>query len=73
MNSLKKSMSAQLWKHYRYAKKYIYASYDVLSVLVILLSLDRVYKLRSFKGLKAWQVARLIERLPKMMKTLKKF
>ena len=66
-------MQAKLWKYYRISKKYVYASYDVLSVIVILLSLDRIYKMRSLKGIKTWQIARLIERFPKMLKTFKKF
>ncbi len=66
-------MQEKLWKYYRISKKYVYASYDVLSVIVILLSLDRIYKMRSLKGIKAWQIARLIERFPKMLKTFKKF
>ena len=66
-------MPKGFWKYYKISKKYIYASYDVLSVIVILLSLDRIYKMRSLKGIKAWQIARLIERFPKMLKTFKKF
>lgn len=66
-------MPNKFWKYYSKSKKYIYASYDVLSVLVILLSFDKIYKLRSIRGLKTWQVARLIERFPKMLQTLKKF
>ena len=66
-------MQEKLWKYYRISKKYVYASYDVLSVIVILLSLDRIYKMRSLKGIKAWQIARLVERIPKMIQTFKKF
>ena len=66
-------MPKEFWRYYKISKKYIYASYDVLSVIVILLSLDRIYKMRSLRGLKAWQIARLNERFPKMLKTFKKF
>ena len=66
-------MQKEFWKYYKITKQYSYASYDVLSVVVILLSLDRIYKMRSLKGIKAWQIARLVERFPKMVKTFKKF
>ena len=62
-----------MWKQYSIAKKYIFAGYDILSVIVILLSFDKIYRLRSVKGIKAWQVARLIERIPKAVKTFKRF
>ena len=66
-------MPKGFWKYYKISKKYIYASYDVLSVVVIFLSLDNLYKMRSIKGLKTWQIARLVERIPKMVQTFKKF
>ncbi len=66
-------MPKGFWKYYKTGKKYIYASYDVLSVVVIFLSLDKLYKMRSIKGLKTWQIARLVERIPKMIQTFKKF
>ena len=52
-------------------KQIIWTSYDILSVLVILISLDKIIKNKSIKALKPWQVARLIERVPKLMKTFR--
>lgn len=49
-------------------KRFIWTTYDVLSVLVILISLDKIVKNKSIKALKPWQVARLIERVPKLMR-----
>ena len=66
-------MAKGFWKYYKISKKYIYASYDVLSVIVVVLSLDKLYRMRSIKGLKTWQIARLLERIPKMVETFKKF
>ena len=49
-------------------KQLIWTSYDVLSVLVILLTFDKIIKNKSIRALKPWQVARLIERVPKLTK-----
>lgn len=58
---------------YKTVKDSVYVLYDVLSVLVILLSFDKIYKMKSFKSLQPWQLARLIERIPKLVQTFKKF
>jgi hypothetical protein len=52
-------------------KRFVYVTYDFFSVLVILISLDKIVKYKSIKVLKPWQVARLIERIPKLIKGLK--
>jgi|DEB0MinimDraft_10_1074344.scaffolds.fasta_scaffold12385_8 hypothetical protein len=58
--------------YYNISKRYIWVAHDLLSVLVILMTFDKVYKMKSFKVLKPWQLARLIERVPKLMHTLTK-
>jgi len=52
-------------------KQWIWTTYDILSVLVILLSFDKMIKTKSIKTLKPWQVARLIERGSKLTRTFR--
>jgi hypothetical protein len=57
----------KFWKIYRKIKMIIKTLYDISSVLVIIMSFDKVYKYKSFKVIKTWQVAQLIERFPRML------
>jgi len=57
----------KFWKIYRKIKMIIKTLYDISSVLVIIMSFDKVYKYKSFRVIKTWQVAQLIERIPRML------
>ena len=59
--------------YYQLTKKYIYILYDLLSIIVILLSFDKAYRFRSLKLVQPTQIARLIERFPKALKSIKRF
>jgi hypothetical protein len=59
-------------KYYKRSKRYIWIAYDLLSVLVVLLTFEKVLKMKSLRVIKPWQLARLIERVPKLMRTLTK-
>lgn len=61
----------KFWKIYRKLKMIVGIIYDTSSVLIVLLSLDRVYKMRSWRVLKPWQIANLVERVPKLFRTLR--
>lgn len=61
----------QFWRIYRKVKMVIGIIYDASAVLVVLLSFDRIYKFRSWRVLKPWQVATLIEKVPKLFRTLR--
>ena len=56
-------------KHYQKTKKTIYALYDILSLIVIILSFDKLITSKS-RSVEPRQVARLIEKLPKIKKIL---
>ena len=56
-------------KHYQKTKKTIYALYDILSLVVIILSFDKLITSKS-RSVEPRQVARLIEKLPKIKKIL---
>lgn len=58
--------------YYKRSKRYIWIAYDLLSVLVVLLTFEKVLKMKSLRVIKPWQLARLIERVPKLMRTLTK-
>lgn len=60
----------QFWRLYRKVKRVVGVIYDASAVLVVLLSFDRVFKLKSWRVLKPWQIASLIERMPKLFRTL---
>ena len=56
-------------KRYRQTKKTIYTLYDILSLIVILLSFDKLLTSKT-RSVEPKQVARLIEKLPKIKKIL---
>ena len=56
-------------KRYRQTKKTIYALYDILSLIVIILSFDKLLSSKT-RTVEPRQVARLIEKLPKVKKVL---
>ena len=56
-------------KHYQKTKKTIYALYDILSLVVIILSFDKLLTSKA-RSVEPRQVARLIEKLPKIKKIL---
>ena len=56
-------------KRYRQTKKTIYALYDILSLVVIVLSFDKLLSSKT-RTVEPKQVARLIEKLPKVKKLL---
>ena len=55
--------------HYQKTKKTIYALYDILSLIVIILSFDKLLSSKA-RSVEPRQVARLIEKLPKIKKIL---
>jgi len=61
----------KFWKSYRSVKWYIGIVYDACSVLLILMSFDKIYKFKSLKVVKPWQIARLIEKVPKLFYSLR--
>ena len=62
-------MVKKLGKRYLQTKKTIYAAYDILSLVVIILSFDKLLSSKS-RSVEPRQVARLIEKLPKVKKIL---
>jgi len=56
-------------KSYRQTKKTIYALYDILSLVVIVLSFDKLLSSKT-RTVEPRQVARLIEKIPKVKKIL---
>lgn len=58
------------WKIYRKIKLFIKTIYDISSVLVILMSFDKILKYKSFKVVKFWQIAQLVERIPRLFSNL---
>ncbi len=62
-------MVKTLGKRYLQTKKTIYAAYDILSLVVIILSFDKLLSSKS-RSVEPRQVARLIEKLPRVKKIL---
>ena len=62
-------MVKKLGKRYLQTKKTIYAAYDILSLVVIILSFDKLLSSKS-RSVDPKQVARLIEKLPRVKKIL---
>ena len=62
-------MVKKFGKHYTQTKKAIYTAYDILSLIVILLSFDKLLNSKS-RSVEPKQVARLIEKLPRIKKIL---
>ncbi len=61
----------QFWTVWRKVRMVIGIIYDSCSVILVLMSLDRVYKFKSWRVVKPWQIATLVERLPKLFRTLR--
>ena len=55
--------------NYQKTKKTIYALYDILSLVVIILSFDKLITTKT-RSVEPRQVARLIEKLPRIKKIL---
>ena len=62
-------MVKKFGKRYTQPKKTIYAAYDILSLVVIILSFDKLLSSKS-RSVEPRQVARLIEKLPRVKKIL---
>ena len=62
-------MVKKLGKRYMQTKKTIYAANDILSLVVIILSFDKLLSSKS-RSVEPRQVARLIEKLPRVKKIL---
>ena len=62
-------MVKKFGKRYRQTKKAIYTAYDILSLIVILVSFDKLLNSKS-RSVEPKQVARLIEKLPRIKKIL---
>ena len=62
-------MAKKFGKRYMQTKKTIYAAYDILSLVVIILSFDKLLTTKT-RSVEPRQVARLIEKIPKIKKLL---
>ena len=65
-------MVKKFGKRYMQTKKTIYAAYDILSLVVIILSFDKLLSSKS-RSVEPRQVARLIEKLPRVKKDSVRF
>ena len=62
-------MAKKFGKRYMQTKKAIYTMYDVISLVVVILSFDKLLSSKS-RSVEPRQVARLIEKLPRVKKIL---
>ena len=53
-------------------KSVIHLIYEISSVLFVLMSFDNLFKAKTWRVIKPWQISTLVERLPRMLKTLKR-
>jgi hypothetical protein len=61
----------KFWQIYRGIKWVIGIIYDSCSVILILMSFDKVYKFKSWRVIKPWQIANLVEKVPKLFRSLR--
>jgi hypothetical protein len=61
----------QFWTVWKKFRMVIGIIYDTCSVILVLMSLDKVYKFKSWRVVKPWQIATLVERIPKLFRTLR--
>jgi len=62
-------MAKKFGKRYMQTKKAIYTMYDVISLVVVILSFDKLITSKT-RTVEPKQVARLIEKLPRVKKIL---
>jgi len=62
-------MAKKFGKRYMQTKKAIYTMYDVISLVVVILSFDKLITSKT-RTVEPKQVARLIEKIPKIKKLL---
>ena len=59
-------------RYYKKTKSVIHLIYEISSVLFVLMSFDNLFKAKTWRVIKPWQISTLVERLPRMLKTLKR-
>jgi hypothetical protein len=64
--------SQKIWRIYIKAKPIIRNIYECSSFLVFLMSFEQAYKLKTLSVIKPWQIARLAEKSPKLLKAITK-
>jgi hypothetical protein len=58
------------WKFYIKFKKYIKLVAEVSSFIMLLISFEQAWILKTWSVIKPWQLARLAEKFPKLLRTL---
>jgi hypothetical protein len=62
--------SSQFWKIFFKVKKVVTIIYEVSSYVLLILSLENAFKARTFSVLRPTQIAKLVERTPKLLRKL---
>lgn len=62
----------RFWGYWIKIKKAVRLVYEISSFALLLMSFEKAYKLRTWSVVKTWQIARLAEKLPRLLRTLEK-
>lgn len=62
--------SQRFWKYYLKFKRIVSVVYDISSMIKLLMSFETAYKLKNWSLVKPWQIARLVERFPKLFRMI---
>lgn len=62
----------RLWGIWIKVKKAVRFVYELSSFALLLMSFEKAFKLRTWSVVKTWQIARLAEKLPRLLRTMEK-
>jgi hypothetical protein len=72
INNVNIKRSQRLWGIWIKVKKIMRLINDISSFVLLLMSFETAIKLRTWSVVKTWQVARLAEKFPRLLRTLEK-
>ena len=64
--------SQQFWKFWRKFKNIVRLVYEVSSFIVLLMSFEKAFMLKTWSVVKTWQITRLAEKFPRLLRTVER-
>lgn len=64
--------SQKVWKYYLMIKKYMKLIAEVSSFAMLIMSFEKAYTLKTWSVVQPWQLTRLVEKFPRLLRTIQK-
>lgn len=62
--------SQKFWKYYLQFKKYMRLVAEISSFAMLIMSFEKAFTLQTWSVVQPWQVTRLAEKFPRLLRTL---